>query len=154
MSVGGRSNGRADGVEVSLPLLLRYYDAVVFAYGAARDRLLGIPGESTMRGIYSAHQTVAWCNGLPGHAALAPDLCCSKDAIVIGLGDAALDLARILLTPIEALRTTHITERALVELARSQIRSVSIVGCRGPMQVGVVPPPPAYLYPTPGLISF
>jgi len=117
-----------------LPTLLRNYDAVVFAYGASRDKTLGIPGEG-LKGIYSAREFVGWYNGLPDFADLAPDLTQGEDAVLIGQGNVALDVARMLLENVDRLRKTDIGEHALETLSKSRIKRVHIVGRRGPMQV-------------------
>jgi adrenodoxin-NADP+ reductase len=108
----------------------------VFAYGAAKDRELDIPGEASLKGIYSARQFVGWYNGLPDSADLAPDLSQGDEAIIIGQGNVALDVARMLLEDVDVLRKTDIAESALDQLSKSQVRRVRIVGRRGPMQVG------------------
>lgn len=119
----------------SLPLstLVPHYDAVIFAYGASRDRKLGIPGES-LRGVHSARDFVGWYNGLPEHANLAPDLGSSDEAVVIGQGNVALDVARTLLSPLDRLRHTDMTETALEALSKSRVKRVRVVGRRGPLQ--------------------
>ena len=114
---------------------MRNYDAVLFSYGASEDKKLGIPGESTLHGIYSARQVVGWYNGLPDCAGLNPDLTRGEDAVVIGQGNVALDVARMLLEDIDVLRKTDITEEALATLAKSRVKRVHVVGRRGPMQV-------------------
>lgn len=121
----------------ALPLasLLPHYDAILYAYGASRDRTLNIPGEDSLKGIYSARAFVGWYNGLPEYANLEPDLTQGDEAIVIGQGNVALDVARILLQDPDILRTTDITERAIETLQKSQIRRVRVVGRRGPLQV-------------------
>ena len=106
---------------------------MTFAYGAVEDRLLGLPGES-LQGVLSARQFVGWYNGLPEYAGLNPDLESSDTAIIIGQGNVALDVARILLSSVEALRRTDIADEALDKLRRNRIRQVRIVGRRGPMQ--------------------
>ena len=111
------------------------YNAILFAYGATKDRKLGIPGEDTLKGVYSARDFVGWYNGLPEHADLAPDLGCGEDAIIIGQGNVALDVARTLLTDIDALRKTDMTDYSLTALSESRIKRVRVVGRRGPMQV-------------------
>ncbi|UNI22094.1 Adrenodoxin-NADP(+) reductase [Purpureocillium takamizusanense] len=113
---------------------MRHYDTVLLAYGASEDKKLGILGESTLTGIYSARQFVGWYNGLPECAGLRPDLLRGEDAVVIGQGNVALDVARILLEDVDVLRKTDITEHALAELARSRVRRVHVVARRGPMQ--------------------
>lgn len=122
----------------ALPLesLLPHYDAILFAYGASKDRDLGIPGEDKLKGIYSARAFVGWYNGLPEYADLEPDLAQGEEAIVIGQGNVALDVARILLQDPDILRTTDITEHAVDTLRKSTIKRVRVVGRRGPLQVG------------------
>lgn len=121
----------------SLPLssIAPHYDAILFAYGASKDRELGIKGENTLKGIFSARAFVGWYNGLPEYADLNPDLSSGEDAIVIGQGNVALDVARILLSDVDALRKTDITEVALEALTRNRVKNVKMVGRRGPMQV-------------------
>ncbi|KAK6219582.1 hypothetical protein QIS74_05084 [Colletotrichum tabaci] len=130
----GDSALHPDSCTVPFPTLLRNYDAVLLAYGAAKDRTLGIPGESNLQGVYSARQFVGWYNGLPEYAGLAPDLTKGEEAVIIGQGNVALDVARMLLEDIDVLRRTDITEEALAQLATSRIKRVRIIGRRGPMQ--------------------
>lgn len=113
---------------------MRHYDSVLFAYGASADKNLGIPGESTLGGIYSAREFVGWYNGLPDFASLNPDLTRGEEAVIIGQGNVALDIARMLLEDIDVLRKSDITEHALQLLAESRIKRVHVVGRRGPMQ--------------------
>ena len=108
----------------------------MFAYGSSQDKKLGIPGEDEFNGIYAARHFVGWYNGLPEHASLQPDLSTGDTAVVIGQGNVALDVARILLTDIDLLRKTDIAEHALAVLAKSRVQRVNVVGRRGPMQVG------------------
>ena len=121
----------------SLPLaaITPHYDALLLSYGASRDRTLGIAGEATLAGIHSARAFVGWYNGLPECAQLRVRLDEAEDAVVIGHGNVALDVARILLTPVQALRTTDMATHAVEALARSRIRRVRVVGRRGPLQV-------------------
>jgi adrenodoxin-NADP+ reductase len=123
--------------DAALPLrsLLPHYDAILFAYGASRDRTLGIPGEDDLKGIYSARAFVGWYNGLPEYSNLAPDLTQGEEAVVIGQGNVALDVARILLQDISILRHTDITGNAIETLQKSRIKRVRVVGRRGPLQV-------------------
>lgn len=93
-----------------------------------------MPGED-LKGVYSARAFVGWYNGLPEYADLAPELDRGEDAVVIGQGNVALDVTRILLSPLEALRKTDITEEALEVLSRSRVNKVRVVGRRGPGQV-------------------
>lgn len=120
---------------MELQSLQAHYDSVLLAYGASEDKRLGIPGESTLKGIFSARQFVGWYNGLPECSSLKPNLACAEEAIIIGQGNVALDVARILLADIDVLRRTDITESALAVLASSRIKRVHVIGRRGPMQV-------------------
>lgn len=115
--------------------MIPHYDAILFAYGASKDKTLGIKGEDTLKGIYSARAFVGWYNGLPEYADLRPELAEGEDAVVVGQGNVALDVARILLSDVDALRKTDITENALDLLSRSRITRVRVVGRRGPAQV-------------------
>ncbi|KAK1755982.1 mitochondrial putative NADPH:adrenodoxin oxidoreductase [Echria macrotheca] len=132
VAVGSQSD-HPDGASIPLSSILRHYNAVVFAYGASKDRTLGIPGES-LRGVYSAREFVGWYNGLPEHANLAPDLTQGDEAVIIGQGNVALDVARMLLEDVDVLRKSDIADHALETLSRSKVKRVHIVGRRGPMQ--------------------
>ncbi|MED6291812.1 hypothetical protein CHARACLAT_027470, partial [Characodon lateralis] len=121
------------GKDVTVGELQQAYHAVVLSYGAEGNRRVGVPGED-LRGVYSAKDFVGWYNGLPGCRELSPDLSC-ETAVILGQGNVALDVARILLSPLDALKKTDITQPALEALAESQVRKVLIVGRRGPMQV-------------------
>ncbi|DAA18187.1 TPA: ferredoxin reductase precursor [Bos taurus] len=114
---------------------LRVYrlTAVVLSYGAEDHQALDIPGEE-LPGVFSARAFVGWYNGLPENRELAPDLSCDT-AVILGQGNVALDVARILLTPPDHLEKTDITEAALGALRQSRVKTVWIVGRRGPLQV-------------------
>ncbi|XP_041942725.1 NADPH:adrenodoxin oxidoreductase, mitochondrial [Alosa sapidissima] len=121
------------GKDVSVEELRQAYHAVVMSYGAEGNRTMGVPGEH-LPGVYSAKDFVGWYNGLPYNKELQPDL--SHDtAVILGQGNVALDVARILLAPLDMLKKTDITQAALDALASSKVRRVLIVGRRGPMQV-------------------
>ena len=112
--------------------LARHYDAVVYAVGAEADRPLGIPGED-LPGSWPARAFVAWYNGHPDYADLDFDLSHER-AVVVGNGNVALDVARMLmLTPAE-LAATDVADHALHALARSRVREVVVLGRRGPAQ--------------------
>ncbi|XP_062331584.1 NADPH:adrenodoxin oxidoreductase, mitochondrial isoform X1 [Osmerus eperlanus] len=121
------------GKDVSVEELQRAYHAVVLSYGADGNRRMGVPGED-LAGVYSAKDFVGWYNGLPRNKELKPDLSCDT-AVILGQGNVALDVARILLSPLEILKKTDITELALATLAESRVRRVLIMGRRGPLQV-------------------
>ncbi|KYO31118.1 NADPH:adrenodoxin oxidoreductase, mitochondrial isoform A [Alligator mississippiensis] len=122
----------AVGKDVTVEELQQAYHAVVLSYGAEDNRILGIPGEN-LSGVYSARALVGWYNGLPENRDLKPDLS-SKTALVLGQGNVALDVARILLTPLDLLQT-DITEGSLAAIASSKVKRVWLVGRRGPLQV-------------------
>ncbi|XP_029383803.1 NADPH:adrenodoxin oxidoreductase, mitochondrial [Echeneis naucrates] len=121
------------GKDVSVGELKQAYHAVVLSYGAEGNRSMGVPGEG-LAGVYSAKDFVGWYNGHPSCRELNPDLNC-ETAVILGQGNVALDVARVLLSPIDILKKTDITQPALEALVRSQIRRVLIVGRRGPVQV-------------------
>ncbi|NXO88913.1 ADRO protein, partial [Certhia brachydactyla] len=121
------------GRDVTVPELQQAYHAVVLSYGAEDNRVLGIPGEN-LPGVYSARAFVGWYNGLPENRDLKPDLSC-ETALILGHGNVALDIARILLSPLQLLRKTDITDSSLAALACSKVKRVWLVGRRGPLQV-------------------
>ncbi|KAJ5113146.1 hypothetical protein N7456_001680 [Penicillium angulare] len=121
------------GNDLPFSALKPHYDAILFAYGASKDKELGIPGEQALRSVYSARAFVGWYNGLPEHRDLNPDLA-GEDAVIVGQGNVALDVARILLSDVDALRKTDIASHALEALAQSRIKRVRVVGRRGPLQ--------------------
>jgi ferredoxin--NADP+ reductase len=126
------------GEKISHEDLDARYHAVIYAVGAMGDRRLGIPGE-TLPGSHSATEFVAWYNGHPDYADRAFDLS-GERAVIIGNGNVALDVARILLSDLEALRRTDIADHALEQLAHSRIREVVVVGRRGPAQAAFTTP--------------
>ncbi|KAM9209229.1 NADPH:adrenodoxin oxidoreductase, mitochondrial [Dugong dugon] len=121
------------GRDVMVPELREAYHAVVLSYGAEDHHALGIPGEE-LPGVLSARAFVGWYNGLPENRELMPDLSCDT-AVILGQGNVALDVARILLTPPEHLEKTDITAASLRVLRQSRVKTVWIVGRRGPLQV-------------------
>lgn len=120
------------GGEVSVAQLGQWYDAVLFAQGAAGDRPMGIPGED-LPGSCSAREFVAWYNGHPDAADLHFDLSHER-VVVVGNGNVALDVARILVSDPDALARTDIANRALSALRTSQVREVVILGRRSALQ--------------------
>jgi ferredoxin/flavodoxin---NADP+ reductase len=120
------------GRDLSHADLLELYDAVVYASGAQTDKRLGIPGEG-LAGSWSATEFVAWYNAHPDYQELPFDLEVER-AVVIGNGNVALDVARMLaLTPAE-LAPTDTTEPAIEAIGSSTLREIVIVGRRGPAQ--------------------
>ncbi|MGY0541534.1 FAD-dependent oxidoreductase [Nocardioides sp. YJ-D4] len=118
--------------------LVSRYDAVLYSVGAQGDRRLGVIGEA-LHGVVSARDFVGWYNGHPDHAQLEADLDVER-AVVIGNGNVALDVARILMTPVERLRATDIAPHALDRLSEKSIREVVILGRRGAADAAFTPP--------------
>ncbi len=125
----------AFGSDLTLEDLRRHYHAAVFAVGAATDRRLGVPGED-LAGCVPATEFVAWYNGHPD--ACDRDfgglLATTTDVVVIGNGNVAIDLARVLAKSVEELAATDIADHALEALAGSTVKRVTIVGRRGPAE--------------------
>jgi ferredoxin--NADP+ reductase len=112
--------------------LRQLYDAVIYAFGAQTDRRLGIPGED-LPGSWSATEFVAWYNGHPDYQELSFDLDVER-AVVIGNGNVALDVARMLALTPEELDPTDTTDPAIEAIGSSPVREIVIVGRRGPAQ--------------------
>ena len=110
------------GRDLHLGQLRAHYDQIVFANGAQNDRRLGIPGED-LKGVHSAREFVAWYNGDPRHARDSFELD-AKAAVVIGVGNVAADVARILCRVHEKLAMTDIADYALDALDKSAVRTV------------------------------
>ncbi|MTK30802.1 4Fe-4S ferredoxin [Nocardia seriolae] len=120
------------GQHISHDELLAHFHAVIYAVGASSDRKLGIPGEG-LPGSVSATDFVAWYNGHPEQAGRHFDLS-SRRAVIVGNGNVALDVARILTIHPELLAGTEVSQRALTALRRSNIEEVVILGRRGPAE--------------------
>ncbi|MBY6013915.1 FAD-dependent oxidoreductase [Qipengyuania gaetbuli] len=125
------------GTDVTVPELQDLYDAVVFATGAPHDRQLGLEGED-LGNIFGSAAFVGWYNGHPDFAALDPDFS-GKHAVVIGMGNVALDVARILSKTEAEMAGSDIVEHALSALRGSQLETVTILGRRGPHQIMMTP---------------
>jgi NADPH-dependent glutamate synthase beta subunit-like oxidoreductase len=125
------------GNDVSVAELLELYDAVVLAIGAPHDRKLGIPGEE-LAGVVGSGEFVGWYNGHPEFADLDPPLG-GTHAAVIGNGNVALDCARILSKTRTEFEGSDIVGHALDALDVSAIRTVTILGRRGPHQIAMTP---------------
>jgi len=126
------------GRDVTRAELLARYDLVVYCVGAPADRRLGIPGED-LPGSASAGDFVGWYNGHPDFRDRVFDLS-TRRAIVVGNGNVALDVARILITPPDRLATTDIADHALAVLRRSLIEEVVVIGRRGAAQATFTTP--------------
>jgi len=118
--------------------LVRLYDAVIYAVGAQTDRRLGIPGED-LRGSWAATELVAWYNGHPDYQQLQFDLDVER-AVVIGNGNVALDVARMLALTREELAPTDATDASIEAIASSSLREIVVVGRRGPAQAAFTTP--------------
>ncbi|TCM22413.1 ferredoxin--NADP+ reductase [Novosphingobium sp. PhB165] len=125
------------GRDVTVAELRDLYDAVVLATGAPNDRKLGLPGED-LANVFGSAAFVGWYNGHPQFSGLAPQL--SNDtAVVIGNGNVALDVARILAKSKEEFAGSDIVRHALDTLLGSQVRRIVILGRRGPHQIAMTP---------------
>jgi ferredoxin--NADP+ reductase len=120
------------GREVSVDELCRLYDAVVLAVGTPVDRPMGIPGEDK-KGVFGAAAFVGWYNGEPDFRDLDPDLD-TKAAAVIGVGNVALDVARVLVKTPQELATSDIADYAAEAIRRSPLTEVYVLGRRGPLE--------------------
>lgn len=118
------------GRDVETDELARWYDAVVYATGAACGRTAGIPGEA-LAGNHTATDVVGWYNGHPERQILPIDLATDR-AVIIGNGNVAIDVARMLTLPAAELATTDIAEQALEALTHSRVREIVVLGRRGP----------------------
>jgi ferredoxin/flavodoxin---NADP+ reductase len=127
------------GEHVSREDLREHYHAIVYATGSSIDRPLGIPGED-LTGSHAATEFVGWYNGHPDHADLEVDLLAAERAVVVGNGNVALDVARMLVLTTAELACTDIADHALEVLADSRVREVVIVGRRGPAQAAFTNP--------------
>jgi ferredoxin--NADP+ reductase len=126
------------GSQISHAELLAHHHAVIYAYGASGDRKLGIEGEE-LPGVIGATELVAWYNGHPDASGLEIDLS-GKRAVVIGNGNVAVDVARMLVLPRDELAVTDIADYALEAIAESPIEEAVILGRRGPAQAAYTTP--------------
>src|SRR5512147_1866929 len=117
------------GEAVSIDELRQFYDAMVLAVGAGLDRPLGIPGEG-LPGVYGSASFVGWYNGHPDFRALNPRLR-TRSAVVIGNGNVALDVARVLVKSQAEMASSDLPDYAAQEIGAGGIEDVSIVGRRG-----------------------
>jgi ferredoxin--NADP+ reductase len=125
------------GRDVSVDELRSLYDAVVLATGAPHDKKVGLPGED-MKNVFGSAAFVGWYNGHPDFAELNPDLS-GKHAVVIGNGNVALDVARILAKTRAEFAGSDIVAHALDALESSSVERITILGRRGPHQIAMTP---------------
>lgn len=126
------------GEQVSHEELAPYYDAVIYSTGAQTDRALGIPGEQ-LPGSHAATEFVGWYNAHPDYRDRTFDLR-GESAAVIGLGNVAMDVTRMLATRPEDLVPTDLAAHALDALRQSHVRHVYVLGRRGPVQAAFTNP--------------
>ena len=120
------------GVDISHSDLMRHYTAVIYAIGAQTDKSLGIPGED-LPGSWAATEFVAWYNGHPDYRGLEFDLS-AKRAVVIGNGNVAADVTRMLALSPQELERTDVADHALEALRESRVEEIVVLGRRGPAQ--------------------
>ncbi len=125
------------GPDVSIAELQELYDAVVLATGAPNDRPIGLPGED-LGNVFGSAAFVGWYNGHPQFAGLDPDLT-GHTAVVIGMGNVALDVARILAKTRAEFDGSDIVGHALDRLDGSKLRRIVLLGRRGPHQIMMTP---------------
>lgn len=125
------------GRDVSIEELCALYDAVILATGAPADRKLGVPGDD-LPGVIGSAAFVGWYNGHPEFAALAPPLE-SEAVAIVGNGNVALDVARILAKAPSEFVGSDIVSHAFEMLGNSRVRHISIIGRRGPHQIAMTP---------------
>jgi ferredoxin/flavodoxin---NADP+ reductase len=126
------------GQELSHADLARLYDAVIYSVGAQADRRMGIPGED-LEGSWPATAFVAWYNGHPDFQDLSFDLSC-KRAVVVGNGNVAIDVARMLALAESELAPTDTTDEAIDAILGSGIEEIVMLGRRGPAQASFTTP--------------
>ena len=125
------------GRDLPVEQLSQHFDQVVYAFGCGSDRRLGIPGED-LPGSHTATAFVAWYNGHPDHCNDRFDLS-GRRVAVVGVGNVAMDVTRILLKDPEDLASTDIADYALDALRKSRIKEVLVLGRRGPVQAKFTP---------------
>ncbi|WVR07939.1 hypothetical protein IAU60_004982 [Kwoniella sp. DSM 27419] len=127
-------------VRLSFDDILPYYSSLVLTYGASLSNpLASVPGSSSsdtpLQGVIPALALVSWYNSHPAFSDLPVDLSAVEEVSVVGQGNVALDVARILLKPVSALETTDLADDVLEVLSKSRVKKVRVVGRRGPGQV-------------------
>ena len=120
------------GTDITHADLKQHYDQIIYAVGAQSDRKLNIPGEDLHNSL-SATEFVAWYNGHPFFSDLDIDLAC-ETAVVVGVGNVAMDVARILAKSVDELKITDISDQALDRLKQSRVKDIYVLSRRGPAQ--------------------
>jgi ferredoxin--NADP+ reductase len=124
-----------DGADVSVDELVAAYDGVVLTYGAARDRRLDVPGED-LTGSVAATDFVAWYCGHPDadREGMEAALAAARSVVVVGVGNVAVDVTRVLTAPMERLEATDMPQHVIDALRASTVNDVHVLGRRGPAQ--------------------
>lgn len=126
------------GSDLTIEDLAAHYHQICYAFGCESDQKLGIPGEE-LAGVFAATDFVGWYNGHPDHRAHHFDLSQTRRVAIVGNGNVAMDVARVLLAPPDALAGTDIAEHAMPVLRASAVREVLLLGRRGPAQAAFSP---------------
>jgi ferredoxin--NADP+ reductase len=126
------------GSDLSRVQLLEHYHVVLYTLGTSIDKRLGIPGED-LRGSHAATEFVAWYNGHPDHSGLEVDLQ-AKQAVVVGAGNVAIDVARMLALAPSELEITDTADHAIAVLSANGVEEITILARRGPLQAAFTNP--------------
>lgn len=126
------------GRDISVDDLRRHYDQVVYATGNESDRKMGIPGED-LPGVHSATEFVGWYNGHPDFQDRSFDLASARRVAVVGNGNVAMDVTRVLARSPDELAPTDITAESLAVLRESRVEEIVLLGRRGPAQAAFSP---------------
>ena len=126
------------GGDITRAQLLEYYHVVLYTLGTSIDKRLGIPGED-LRGSHAATEFVAWYNGHPDHSGLEVDLQ-AEQVVVVGAGNVAIDVARMLALAPSELEITDTADHAIEVLRASGIKEITILARRGPLQAAFTNP--------------
>src|SRR3954447_5251640 len=126
------------GSDITRQQLLDHYHVVLYTLGTSIDRRLGIPGED-LRGSHAATEFVAWYNGHPDHSGLEVDLQ-ARQVVVVGAGNVAIDVARMLALAPSELAVTDTADHAIEVLEASNIEEITILARRGPLQAALTNP--------------
>ncbi len=127
------------GTHITRAELRRHFDVVVYAVGAASDRRLGVPGED-LAGSHAATEFVAWYNGHPEHRELEYEVASCTRAVVVGNGNVAMDVTRMLARTHDDLARTDMADHALDALRHSTVEEVVVLGRRGAAQAAFTAP--------------
>lgn len=126
------------GRDVRVEDLADHYHQIVYAFGCESDQKLAVPGED-LGGVHSATEFVGWYNAHPDHRSHTFDLARARSVAIVGNGNVAMDVARILLASPDHLASTDIADHAVAVLRQSQVREVVLLGRRGPAQAAFSP---------------